>query len=74
LVPASVRSLGVAGVAYLALAQSPASVELVLATRADETAPLVGRVAALITAHLAQRPDPRLTTRPQPATTASSTR
>jgi DNA-binding transcriptional LysR family regulator len=58
LVPASVRSLGVAGVAYLPLAQSPASVQLVLATRADETAPLVDRVGALITAQLVQRPGP----------------
>lgn len=58
LVPASVRSLGVDGVAYLPLTQSSASVQLVLATRADETAPLVDRVATLITAHLAHRPSP----------------
>jgi DNA-binding transcriptional LysR family regulator len=52
LVPASVRSLGVDGVAYLPLAQGSASVQLVMATRAEETAPLVARVADLITAYV----------------------
>ena len=55
LVPASVRSLGIDGVAYLPLTRPAVSVELVLATRAGESAPLVGRVTDLVAGFVAGR-------------------
>ncbi|GAA2589230.1 LysR substrate-binding domain-containing protein [Winogradskya consettensis] len=62
LVPASVRSLGIDGVAYVPLLQRSATVDLVMATRSAETSPGVRRVAQLIAAHVrggpAALPDP----------------
>jgi DNA-binding transcriptional LysR family regulator len=48
LVPSPVRSLALAGVAYVELAE-PATIDLALATRAGETSPAVHRVAAIVT-------------------------
>ncbi|MFI5932298.1 LysR substrate-binding domain-containing protein [Actinoplanes sp. NPDC051494] len=56
LVPASVRSLGLAGVVYVPLTQGSATVDLVMATRAAETAPGVRLVAGLIEAHVRNAP------------------
>jgi DNA-binding transcriptional LysR family regulator len=47
LVPAPVRSLGLDGVAYVALTDAP-TVDLALATRADDHSPAVRRVAAIV--------------------------
>jgi DNA-binding transcriptional LysR family regulator len=47
LVPAPVRSLGLDGVAYVSLSDPP-SVNLALATRADDHSPAVRRVAELV--------------------------
>jgi DNA-binding transcriptional LysR family regulator len=46
LVPASVQHLRITGAIYLPLAGTTQEVELALATRADETSPLVARVRA----------------------------
>ncbi|GAA0585024.1 LysR substrate-binding domain-containing protein [Paractinoplanes ferrugineus] len=54
LVPEPVRSLALAGVAYVALTGG-ATVELTLATRAGETSPAVHRVARLIAKRSASR-------------------
>ena len=51
LVPAPVRSLGLDGVAYVSLSDPP-SVDLALATRADDHSPAVRRVAELVRACL----------------------
>jgi hypothetical protein len=48
LVPSPVRSLALAGVAYVELAE-PATIDLALATRAGEASPAVHRVAAIVT-------------------------
>jgi DNA-binding transcriptional LysR family regulator len=49
LVPEPVRSLGLDGVSYVALTDAP-TIDLALATRADDDAPAVRRVAELIAA------------------------
>ena len=54
LVPEPVRSLGLAGVAYVSLADPP-TVDLALATRADDHSPAVRRVAALVAACVGDR-------------------
>ena len=48
LVPAPVRSLALAGVAYVELTE-PATIDLALATRAGEASPAIHRVAAIVT-------------------------
>lgn len=48
LVPASVRSLGIDGVAYVPLTGVAPTVELVMATREGDTSPGVRRVADVI--------------------------
>ena len=50
LVPESVRSLGLGGVAYVPLSRPAATVDLVMATRAGETSPGVRRVTEIIRA------------------------
>lgn len=52
LVPESVRSLGIDGVAYLPLTLPSATIDLVMVTREAETTPGVRRVAELIAAHV----------------------
>ncbi len=49
LVPEPVRSLGLDGVAYVALT-GPPTIDLALATRAGDDSPAVRRVAGLVTA------------------------
>ncbi len=52
LVPEPVRSLGLDGVAYVALTDAP-TIDLALATRADDDSPAVARVAELIAGSVA---------------------
>lgn len=52
LVPESVRSLGIDGVAYLPLTLPSATIDLVMVAREAETTPGVRRVAELIAAHV----------------------
>ncbi|MGB0099451.1 MAG: LysR family substrate-binding domain-containing protein, partial [Nocardioides sp.] len=54
LVPEPVRSLGLDGVAYVALTDAP-TVDLALATRSGDLSPAVARVADLVAACVARR-------------------
>jgi DNA-binding transcriptional LysR family regulator len=47
LVPAPVRSLGIEGIVYVDLTDPP-TIELILATRADDESPAVRRVAEIL--------------------------